>query len=48
VEEISPAQRAVRMEAKHVLSGETHYFREWAQVAAYMLAKVEEGGADCQ
>jgi hypothetical protein len=30
----------VRMEVRHVLSGETRYFREWAHLAAYLEGKL--------
>lgn len=29
------------MQVKHVLSGETRYFREWAQLATYLEGKVQ-------
>ena len=48
VEEIGPDQHEVRMQVKHVLSGETRYFREWKEVVAFMLAKLAEGEADCR
>jgi hypothetical protein len=30
----------MRMEVRHVLSGETRYFREWAHLAAYLEGKL--------
>lgn len=30
----------MRMEVKHVLSGETRYFQEWGQVMAYVEGKL--------
>lgn len=32
---------ALCMQVKHVLSGETRYFRDWSQVAAYLEDKVQ-------
>lgn len=31
----------VRMQARHILSGETRYFREWSLLAAYLVSKLE-------
>jgi len=31
----------VRIQVRHVLSGETSYFREWCNARAYMLAKLQ-------
>ena len=42
VEEISPDQHEVRMQVKHVLSGQARYVREWKEMMAFMLAKVEK------
>jgi len=33
---------AVRMQVKHVLSGETRYFRDWGQLMAYLEGKLRE------
>jgi hypothetical protein len=30
----------VRMQVRHVLSGETRYFRNWPEVVAFLLAKL--------
>jgi hypothetical protein len=45
---------SVRIQVRHVLSGETYYFRDWCQAGAYLLAKLqgaegpvpEEGSSD--
>jgi len=31
----------VRIEVKHVLSGETHYFREWRKLEEYLESKIQ-------
>jgi hypothetical protein len=42
IEELGYGQREVRMQVKHVLSGETRYFRTWPDVGAFLLAKLQE------
>jgi len=42
LEPLADDQREVRMQVKHVLSGETRYFRAWPDVAAFLLAKQQE------
>ena len=42
VEKIGPEQREVRMQVKHVLSSELHYFREWTQLMEYLERKLQE------
>jgi hypothetical protein len=42
VEVVSDGQNEVRMQVKHVLSGEMHHFREWSAVMAFMLAKLHD------
>ncbi len=37
-------EKEVRMQVKHVLSGETRYFRDWSLLVTYLLAKLEENG----
>ncbi len=32
-------EQAIRIEVKHILTGETRYFAEWAGLAAYLAAK---------
>ena len=29
------------MQARHILSGETRYFREWSLLAAYLTSKLD-------
>lgn len=43
VEKLGNGQEEVRMQVKHVLSGETRHFREWPLLVAYLLAKMQEG-----
>lgn len=31
----------VRMQARHILSGETRYFREWSLLTAYLTSKLD-------
>jgi hypothetical protein len=42
VEAVSDGQSEVRMQVKHVLSGETRHFREWSAAMAFMLAKLQD------
>lgn len=42
VETLSHHQSEVRIQVKHVLSGETRYFRDGELVLAYLLTKVQE------
>jgi hypothetical protein len=42
VESLGHGQEEVRMRVRHVLSGETHYFREWPRLLSFLLAKMEE------
>lgn len=54
VERFGADQHEVRIQARHILSGETRYFRAWPDLVAFLLAKVcpvdaeshEEGGGD--
>lgn len=41
VEDLGAGQHEVRMQVKHVLSGETRYFRQWAEVELFLLAKLD-------
>jgi hypothetical protein len=41
VEEVRSGEHEVRMQVKHVLSGETHYFREWHELIAFLQMKVD-------
>ena len=36
----------IRGKAQHVLTGEVHYFREWAALGAFMTAQMEVGEDD--
>jgi hypothetical protein len=42
VEELGHGQGEVRMQVKHILSGETRFFREWSLLVAYMTVKLQE------
>lgn len=44
VEELSEGECEVRMQVKHVLSGETYYFREWLALTAYLEQKLQKRG----
>ncbi len=41
-EAFGEGQREVRMQVKHVLSGETRYFRDWSLLVTYLLEKGQE------
>ncbi len=41
VEEADAGRREVRMQVRHVLSGETRYFRDWTAATTYMVSKLE-------
>jgi hypothetical protein len=41
IEELGHGQREVRMQIRHVLSGETRYFREWTHLAEYLERKLQ-------
>ena len=45
VEPLADDQCEVRMQVKHLLGGETRYFRAWPDVVAFLLAKLQELGA---
>jgi hypothetical protein len=42
VEELADGQTEVRMQARHTVSGETHYFRDGELLLSYLLTKVQE------
>jgi hypothetical protein len=42
VEPFADDQYEVRMQVKHVLGGETRYFRAWPDVETFLLAKLQE------
>ena len=41
IEPLGDDRREVRMQVRHVLSGETRYFRAWSEAVAFLLAKIE-------
>ena len=43
-ERVDAGQWEVRMQAKHILTGETRYFREWSPLAAYLVNKLDAPG----
>jgi hypothetical protein len=38
-------QSEVRMQAKHILTGETRYFRDWSLLASYLTSKLDAPGS---
>lgn len=46
VERFGQDQSEMRMQIRHLGSGETRYFREWPDLAAFVLSKVEELSAE--
>ena len=45
-EPVDAGQSEVRMQAKHILTGETRYFRDWALLAGYLTGKLDPPDAD--
>ena len=45
-ERVDADQWEVRMQAKHILTGETRYFRDWALLAGYLTDKLDPPDAD--
>ncbi len=41
-ENVGSGTEEVRMQVRHVLSGETHCFREWARLIEYLEYKLQE------
>ena len=41
-ETLDAEQREVRVQVRHVLSGETRYFRDWVACEAYLTGKIDE------
>ena len=41
-EELGDGQREWRGQVQHVISGETHYFREWPTLIAWLLAMLPD------
>lgn len=42
VERLGKEPTEVRIQVRHVLTGETRYFREWTLFIMYVLAKLQE------
>lgn len=42
VEPLADDQEEIRMQVQHVLSGETRYFRDWAEVVTFLLERVRK------
>ena len=40
-EQVDAGQWEVRMQAKHILTGETRYFRTWPLLATYLASKLD-------
>lgn len=40
-EQIETDKREVRIQVKHVLSGEMRYFRKWTQMTDYLTSKLD-------
>ena len=45
VEEVEPGQREPRLQVRHVLTGETRYFRDAPAMLAYLLSKLDAPGS---
>ena len=45
-ERVDAGQWEVRMQAKHILTGETRYFREWSLLATYLASKLDVPDAE--
>ena len=45
-EPVDAGQSEVRMQAKHILTGETRYFRDWALLASYLTSKLDAPGGE--
>jgi hypothetical protein len=39
--EQSPGARELRVQIRHVLTGDTHYFRDWAAIHTYIATKFD-------
>ena len=46
VERLDAEHREVRMQVRHVLSGETHFFCDWTAVTAYMMTNLDSPRSD--
>lgn len=45
-EPVDAGQPEVCMQAKHILTGETRYFRDWTLLASYLTSKLDTPDAD--
>ena len=45
-EPLGHGQTELRCEVRHVLSGETRYFREWSALLEYLFAKLDTGSGE--
>ena len=45
-EPVDAGKSEVRMQAKHILTGETRYFRDWGLLAAYLTSKLDAPGGE--
>jgi hypothetical protein len=45
LEPLGQGQTEIRGQVQHVLSGETRYFRTWANLVAYFETRLEKGEA---
>jgi hypothetical protein len=45
-EPVDAGQSEVRMQAKHILTGETRYFRDWTLLASYLTSKLDSPGIE--
>ena len=43
-EPVDAGQSEVCMQAKHILTGETRYFRDWSLLAVYLTSKLHAPG----
>ena len=43
-----PGEREVRIQARHVLTGETRYFMEWPALTDYLAGKLDATSPLCQ
>lgn len=43
---VDAGQWEVRIQAKHILTGETRYFREWSLLASYLTSMLDAPDAD--
>jgi hypothetical protein len=46
MEEVGAGEREVRMQVRHVLSGETRYFRAWSELETFLLTMLPAPDAE--